>query len=302
MSSVYYRHSGRFSPLAPLVLLVGAALPAAVGGWLYGLADLWCPIIYLNFLMTLALGFGVGWLTLQLAKAARLRNASLAGLIGLLAGSVGLYAAWCGWLSGMLVRLFDRTWADAVWQPDRVLHGIQLFGEHGAWSVGSGSDPVSGLPLYGVWVMEAMIVVGAAAVVPYRELGKLAYCEPCGRWLSSRTVVGPFTKVADPKAIRTRLETGEFAVLGDLRPADDAADEFTQIDLWRCDGCDAMHLMTLRAVQMKPGKDGKLQRVDREVVRHLVIDRESRDLIASLGEAREAGVAPAPTPPPAPAT
>src|SRR3954471_17908676 len=60
--SQYYRHSGKVTIHGLLVAAI-VGLPAAVLlGIAYGYADIYCPIIYLNILLTLGFGAGIAWI------------------------------------------------------------------------------------------------------------------------------------------------------------------------------------------------------------------------------------------------
>lgn len=273
-ASLYYRPSGKLQPSAPVAILVGVGLVAAVLGFAYGLADFFVPFIYANILLCVGLGALTGVTIERLAIQTHVRNPGVAALFGVACGAAAIYAAWVGWL-------FALTDYHLIWSPLDIAQLIPEIAEVGVWGLSSGS-PVNGLPLYGIWLAEAGLILGFATVLPYTNLRKKAYCESCGEWLTDMTAVGPFEAVPDAKAFRTRLEQGEFAALGELKPIDDAAPNYSMLDLWRCPRCDQLHLLTIRCATVTTDKQGKQQRQEQVVVRHMLIDRESRDLILEL--------------------
>lgn len=98
--ATYYEPSGRFSFLSFLYLFLISltALPLLAFGYAY--ATYYIPFIYINFLLTAGLGFGVGFVTnLAVLRLGKVRNTTLAALLGFLAGFITLYIQWAVWIN-----------------------------------------------------------------------------------------------------------------------------------------------------------------------------------------------------------
>src|SRR5262249_34997070 len=149
--------------------------------WVYSYGVVWIPLIYINFLLTLAFGFAIGMLIVRAAKNGCVRSSGVPALIGLVSGLLGLYVAW-----GVDFR------ARVDWPADssifEAFHPLSLFGyvqhlyDNGAWGFGKGGGNVTGIPLAIVWLFEAAVIVGLATWVPWSEMNDASFCESCGWW------------------------------------------------------------------------------------------------------------------------
>ena len=53
----------------------------------------------------------------------------------------------------------------------------------------------------------------------------------------------------------------------------------------KCAGCNELHLMTLKAIDHVPQKDGNVQRNETKIVENMLIDAESYGLLGQLAPA-----------------
>ncbi len=140
---LYYRQSGRFNSTAPLGILIPGVIVALIAGAVYGAAVFLIPFIYINFLLTFALGGVIGWVVYKLSVSQHVRNAKLALLFGFLAGLAAEYAAFVGWVFAISEWEYFAIWPADLWLA------VTALGENGVWTL-FGGDPVSGLWLYAV--------------------------------------------------------------------------------------------------------------------------------------------------------
>ena len=184
-----YEPSGKFDSTVFLFALLGAGL--AVGlGWLYQLIVAWIPFIYLNFIATLAFA-GALWGAMYVSVDwGHCRNRIVAVGVGVAIGLVGIaashYFAYQAFVDAMLAdveRLGLRPGGIAqldFWKyvEIRVEAGYSI--SRGASSSGDGM-PLSGIFVYGVWAVEAAIVV-AGGIWGGWEAASRPFCESCGEW------------------------------------------------------------------------------------------------------------------------
>lgn len=260
---------------ALLAVLAAGLLVAVILGALYGVLDFYIPIIYLNIIMTVGVGAGVGYTLYRAARALRIRNPGLVLVLGAVCGLVADYVAFVTWL----LPVFD--WQVLLWHPVWVARALSAVAEIGVWGLSKGST-VSGGFLYTVWGVELLIIVGMAALLPYSFLRAMAYCEDCRQWVEDKTPVMPFEAITDAKAFRKSLEQGEFGVLGSIKPVAAEEPNYAYLELSRCRGCDNLHLLTVRNVKTTFDKAGKATKNEEAVVENLLIDAESRELVLQL--------------------
>ena len=272
---VYYKLSGK-APLASTVAVLGGmGTMSVVLGAVYGMAVFYIPIVYLNVLLTLGMAFGVGWGVLSLGKMLKVRSALVLAVVALVCGLAAEYAACAGWIYAVTQR------QHIVIDPATVWRALQYFAEDGVWSL-RGGTPVKGAMLYTTWGIEALIIVGGAMLVPWILMEGEVFCEACSQWVKEKTTLSPFAPLASADVIKTQLEQGDFGVLDQLKAVPEGASHYTEFALARCTGCDDLHLMTMTDVKLSVDKEGKLERNESHVIRNLIIDAESRELLLEI--------------------
>ncbi|MCX5662160.1 MAG: hypothetical protein NTW19_20985 [Planctomycetota bacterium] len=213
-----YRPSGRFDPV-----FIGAAfaavIPALVAAWIYQKLIWWIPLIYICWLITFGMAFGLYMLTGFAVRMGKCRNTAIAVVAGALLGFAALVAAHAvnyldcramfareamseatqkGWKTLADAGMAEggngtegangAETADLAKVPlsaDLFAH-LYTFDAHRAtraasgWTIGRhGSGiPITGLFVYLIWLIEAGLLVGGAAMggmegarAPFDETG-----------------------------------------------------------------------------------------------------------------------------------
>jgi hypothetical protein len=296
---LYYRYSGRMPMHAPLVIIAASCAMMAIVGAIYGILVRYSPIIYLNILGTVGAGMLAGYLVKKLGMKLQVRRFAVYPVAALVAGAVALYLSWISWITVL------SDWQVVIIDPVSLYSLMLEIGEQGVWSLRHSKTPVNGAPLFIVWALEAGTLLIAPMVVAMGMRDE-AYCETVGRWLDQSRELGPFEPIADPKAFREELEQ-DIARVSDLKPLGkqpEHNDKFTTITLRHAGDAQSTHLLEVTGITMKVEK-GKVNLKRSEVVRHLLIDRATHDLIAELLTQQEAvmpndAAAPPTAPPTAP--
>lgn len=237
-----YRHSGRFTPSGLVLPLVGAAAFAFPLGLVYSHLIGKIPFIYVNVLITLGYGLSLGWIARLFVRAGRVRNPAMALLIGGLGGLLGLYFNWSGHLR---VIFQGGPW---LYGPEEILNVIPFLYGHGSWGLKSGGN-VTGAALAAIWSLEAVIIVGAAAFLPWRFVARTPFSEADQAWLDQRLVIDTLQAITDPAA-RAAVATGDLAPLASLpaRAEDDA--QFTRLVVRRHPTASALCTLRVQDVHL----------------------------------------------------
>ncbi len=284
-TALYYRHSGRFSPVSLLITAAVGVIGAMVLGFAYGVIVFYMPIVYINALLTVGLGAGLGVLVRTIAMSMSVRNVPVVLLVAIITGLVAEYAAFVGWVAAV------AQWNVVIINPGTLMPVLEALAEQGVWSM-KGST-VKGAFLVGIWIIEGLVIIGTTLYFARDVLHRTPYCESCNRWLRDVSLVGPFKPVADGASLRTSLEQGDFAALGEVKPldAEEPNDYFAEYELINCPSCDEMAVVTIRNVRLVVDGEGKLTRTVTPIVNQLKIDRTSSDLIKELGPGNEPAAA-----------
>ncbi|HEX8912047.1 MAG TPA: hypothetical protein VF796_06775 [Humisphaera sp.] len=286
--SLYYKHTGRVTATGLLVtILVG--LPAAVlAGVVYAYADLYIPLVYLNALLAVGFGVGLGALCGSVLRWGKVRNVPVSlGIIVMLA-AVAYYACWVAWVCGVIDRYGDPGdrdfgMVDLAVRPGFLWELVERVNEVGTWSLGRSSSSsygkthntnVSGAFLSAIWLAEAAAIFGGAVVIGRKLAGDLPFCEACDRWSNKpRTIVT--TAPGDVNLLRSELEAGRYDYLAHLyaSPKDGGA-TWWEVQHHRCGGCQAFHTITVVQATRTVDKKGNETIARRSLVHRLVVSAE----------------------------
>jgi hypothetical protein len=227
--SEFYQPSNRFSVGGLLLYVLGGVATAAVLALVYVYAVWYIPLIYVNFFATVGFGLVLGLVLSRLARAGKLRNPALAGGLALLVGLVAEYLQWGVYLTllvnttdvdefGSGLRQFSIAsttfspdlFLNIISRPGAMLSVISQVSETGSWSLFGAQ--VSGVVLWLVWLVEAVIVVGLPALTA-RSAAKAPYSETAGEWAVEEAMTrrAPLFTVAGEAA--AALQSGQLQPL-----------------------------------------------------------------------------------------
>lgn len=230
----YYEPSGKVGTLAwptwaGLSLVVFPILAA-----LYAYAIWYVPLVYVNFVITGAFGFSIGYLTNRLVvRWGKVRNGNLALLFGAVGSIIAYYVHWAVWIS-LAMNMTDSAATTFVGtipttnakveqifalllDPGALFSIIGQVNEVGMWSIKN--FEVRGTLLSVIWVAECLIVVGAGTLVAWVGHGA-PFSEQNDEWHEEEELV-PFQWVDDPTDFKKRLEAGDPLSVESVQRAED---------------------------------------------------------------------------------
>lgn len=185
----YYKPSGKYSILSLLYFVLTSVSLLPLLGLIYAYCIWYIPFFYINFLITIGFGFGVGITMLYVVRLGKVRNRVIATALGILGALVALYFHWAVWADlvinagesygssriGVTVSNIEFLQVFSLATHPQLL--FQLIGEinnTGTW--GFKSIPVSGIVLSLIWIVEVLIVV-VFSCIPPRNASQVPFCE-----------------------------------------------------------------------------------------------------------------------------
>lgn len=268
---LYYQRSGRMGALGlPLMLGFGVGMGALLG-IPYAYAVHYCPLIYVNFLITMAFGFAIGMAVNIGARTGKVRNLGMVMLAGLISGLAAEYVSWVGYVHAVAQ---NPVW---VWSPGELQAYIEVINAQGVWSIKS-STP-TGYVLGAVWLVEAGILVGMAVWLPRSGIGSTPFNEQTGTWADTVVAYGPFQLTGELHALTSRLEAGDTAAVNELARAPASASSFHHCVITSCADDDQFTLLSLEAISRTYDDKGKEQLTKRTLLKHLFITPAMRKAI-----------------------
>jgi hypothetical protein len=281
MTATLYRHSNK----APILgLAAGAAATFVAGPMLaavYALAIAYIPIIYINIVATALFGAAIGFLVAYAMKTGKVRNTWLTVGAALLGTAFVHYVGWMIWVALAFWRADAEVPMLAIIFPPSFIAIVIEIGSMGTWGVRN-SAPVSGVLLWVVWTVEALIVFGASLAVAFGTADSEPFCEQCESWCQSEGVVLRLTGNADGDALASRLTAGDLGGLSELPAATQEDNPWHQIELCVCGSCGGTNTLTLSRVTMSWDKKGKPSESKDALVERMLITREQVEWLKQL--------------------
>jgi hypothetical protein len=260
-----YSHSGGVPVVGGVATVLAGVVAAVLGGFVYGYAFYYIPIIFLNILVTLAFAAGIGMAVAVAARAGKVRNNLFVGTIGLLATFLGMYVYWGAYCWALLgigeVGLFAFT------PMGLIAFGQELF-ENGSWGLRDG-DPIKGWFLVAMWVAETGMILFVSMMCALLD-AKRPFCEACREWTEiERGVARLAASGNEPQW--AQVLAGDLPALAAFPPADSTSMQFVRLDVARCPRCEQSRFLSITAVQIIIDKKGKTSEKERTLVTNAIL-------------------------------
>jgi hypothetical protein len=263
-TSLYYEESGKIPPAGPVIALLFGVLTAIALSFVYAYAVSYIPFIYLNFLLTAATGAGVGAVVSLGAKLGKIRNNKVVIALGVISALVACYMSW-------VVTVY--LWFDSeafLFNPSDLLTIIQLVGQEGVWSL-KGMTP-TGAALYGIWGIEAAVIIGASVFGAAAAYASEPFCENCNEWTKVVELTDRLGAPEDFAAFARGLETKDYSVLTNLRNTKSSEPVKIKVDLLDCSSCSKVHYLRLTLTVRAFNDDGKEETTETLIAENLFLD------------------------------
>lgn len=276
---MYYKSSGKMSPMALAYFLLACLVIFPLLGLIYAYAIWYIPFIYIKFLLAAGFGFAIGWVSKVLVvEKGKVRSTSKALLLATLGALVAYYFHWVVWLD-LLTNAQDGNDYFAVsnikigevismaMQPLGVFSLLGFVNEFGTW--GFGDSAVSGTFLTVIWLIEFLIIMFFAVTM---SLGTASqpFCENTNQWFNKKNI-GPFDYIRDTAAIVSKLEASDESFLSDL--AKKAETELNQSIFTIYDSKDNESYLSIEN-QIAKVEDGKLSYDPKSVIEYIKVSDE----------------------------
>lgn len=198
-----FKPSGKINPVFVFFFVLFAA---AIGGlsWLYQALLNWIPWIYLNALVVAGFALAVFFAVFFVTRLGKNRNAIVGVIAGLSMGAIGVGASHYFGYTGLVDDLVDELYTMTA-GADEAMSRAELADEINAevtfsayinlrvetgWSLGrsstSGSGDITGILVWIIWSIEALIMMVAGVAGGYLA-AREPYCESCNAWMEEET-------------------------------------------------------------------------------------------------------------------
>ncbi|MBI4747144.1 MAG: hypothetical protein HY774_01535 [Acidobacteria bacterium] len=284
MSEQYYHSSGKASFSGVALSLMGGATAGFVLAAIYAYFIIFVPFIYVRILGTVGLGFGVGWATAYALSLGKIRNMKVAySLIGAVS-LITLYSAWVMWIYGLLDREGEMVsfWAVAL-QPWVVWDIMRSLNTTGVWSL-KGTE-VSGVVLWVVWAIEALIILGFIFVNGVKVIDGVPFCETCLTWSLRDPAVLELSGLGNPELLsRVRAKDYAFLRAAPRRRGDDVS--WVRFDVFRCEHCSQLNVLKVNEVIFTVDNRGQTWEKSSIILDNLLISPSELGVLQQISSGR----------------
>ncbi|MDR2392024.1 MAG: hypothetical protein LBE84_10155, partial [Planctomycetota bacterium] len=211
---------GRLEPIpaaVPVALLLGI-MGSALLALAYGPLDYYSPLVYLNVILALGLGYAVSWMSVGLLRRLRLDSRGTGLILGFVSGFA---AAWLAWPS-YVWTLAEYDWGyyfSTLLNPSALLDVIGHLARNPVWRIGRSGRMASGhfpAMYYAIWIVEFLIISLLPPSRCFNFLENNRLCDACRRWLGETGDSAAFACPDDIAGFRTVLNAGDASVLETL--------------------------------------------------------------------------------------
>jgi hypothetical protein len=275
-----YQHSGTVPVLGAIQSLAIGSAAAVVLGIAYTFSFYYIPYVYLNFLLAMGFGMGVGWTTGWAAREGKIRNTGVTIALAVVASLVGIYAEWGSTIYALAppdeIADYWNEFGLSSFLP-HVIVGlmIQLYQE-GSWGLAAGAM-VNGWPLLALWLIEAGVIVGLAATTAFAQIANKPFCEACNEWITGET---PHFYVGDgSEPVWTEVQNGNFDPLADTSQSTGCEPTFVRIKLHVCETCTASNYLTITRCENTVDNKGNPKLEEKDIITNLAVNETQVELI-----------------------
>ena len=257
--------------------------------WLYAYAVWYCPLIYINFFITLAFGGLIGFVIHVLViGSGKVRSPGTASLFGLVGGFLGLYVHWAIWIDlainaedgkGILVSHvnYDQLF-EILRDPIGLFRVAMAINETGLWSIFT--IQFSGFALGLIWFVEAIMILVFPVLIALQKVQK-PFSEKDNRWAKEITL-SAFEYIQKPAGFKKMLEENDATKLRLLKKASSEShhSEFTLYDAKN----DEWYLSVTNKYA-KQDEKGKIKFEDDTFIKYLSIRKDWAEVLQTAPEA-----------------
>ena len=273
-----YKHSGAIPLIGGLMTVVVGLLAAFIGGLIYAYAFQWIPIIYINFVVTLAFGALIGGAVGWSAMTGKIRNNMLVSLLTLIFATLGVYAEWG--FTPMALGI-PGAGLDGL-RPDVVIGLAKYLYAEGSWGMSDGA-PVKGIFLAILWVVEAGTILVTAFLVCKAFGTSQPFCERCDAWTTSQEGV-VFLQATGDEPAWSGIIAGDLNGLNEFVHASGRESLLVRLDVAVCGTCEDSDFLTISRVTYSTDNEGNIKEDKKPLVTNMIIDRKQLEFVYECGK------------------
>lgn len=269
----------KFTAGAVVRSVIGVVVLAWVLSWVYGPAEHYSPLVYLNAALAYFFGWLVGAIGRGFLRRNRINSRGAALLIGGVGGLAAVIFSWMTYVC--VITEYDLEWYWTLLKNPLVIwNWMEFLSENPVWVI-SRSKSGGGFPLmyYVAWLLELGVIAGVAVSVCKSFLNDNILCGQCNDWVAKTEDTALFSLPDDAGPALARLGAREVGVLTELSrigPDDEIQSPFwLLVQGYACPNCrDLEAYVTVTLITAKKGKGDQIEYEKKDLATFMPIDRE----------------------------
>lgn len=154
---------------------------------------------------------------------------------------------------------------------------IRYLAITGVWSIRDFTP--TGVVLYGIWFVEAAIIIGGSVLIATSIIKTKPFCEKCNEWVEKNELLVPLNFVDNIEELKLKLEQGDFEALTHLGKAETDSCQYTTVTLKHCEQCKEFYLISVWATTITKNQKGEEKTNNKEIVNRLIVDQHVYDYL-----------------------
>lgn len=263
----YYKPSGKFSIVALPYYIAAGSLLFPLVAFLYAYAIWYCPLVYVNFIITAAFGATMGGTLGYIVEKAKVRNFIIGAFFAITSSLFAYYIHWVVWVdlainAGQIIGderiasiAISNVAADQLYflftHPAVTRDIIKEINTVGVWGLAGSSDLANGGLLSFIWLLEAAIIFLMAFKLGTEKISQ-PFSEKTNMWIACRSLAMlEYTK--NPNVLRAKLLRGDTSILENMRKSD-GLENHTSVKLFDSGAEEYFLSFTNREIKRDKGK------------------------------------------------
>lgn len=269
MSTLYYKHSGKFSSSKLFLYVSLSILSCILVALIYSLIGKYNPFIYIQAIVTFFLVALLGIINSDFLLRSKVRNNFISINYSLVIGFATLYFSWMFWI----YAIFDYKYSllDVFLSSPRLLDFIVELPN--SYFISVYSSKITGNTLLILWFLEAIFIIGGITYYTNKDLLHRVFCEYCENWCKIDQVFDLENK-AEIDTIKRVMEAKNFSYLKDSSNKPNNSTLFIRLYIRKCSNCSNINTLTVSEVNSKTDSRGEFFEKEKEIISNLLLSPE----------------------------
>lgn len=269
MSTLYYKHSGKFSSSKLFLYISLSILSCILVALIYSLIGKYNPFIYIQAIVTFFLVALLGIINSDFLLRSKVRNNFISINYSLVIGFATLYFSWMFWI----YAIFDYKYSllDVFLSSPRLLDFIAELPN--SYFISVYSSKITGKTLLILWFLEAIFIIGGITYYTNKDLLHRVFCEYCENWCKIDQVFDLENK-AEIDTIKRVMKAKNFSYLKDSSNKPNNSTLFIRLYIRKCSNCSNINTLTVAEVNSKTDSRGESFEKEKEIISNLLLSPE----------------------------